>query len=702
MRKKETNKGKMSILSTALTLLLLVCLETPLLGRDKGLVAWWKFDQIKNNKTPDSVSQIEDTIEGNFKSSSGVVGSALKLDGFTTCVIRRAGNSPQLADKFSLESWLALATYPWNWCPIISQKKGNEAGFYFAVGPRGQLSLQIAVDGKWQECTSPDFAIPLRKWAHVVAVYDSAEGITIYLDGNQVGKLEVKGKATFAPDIDLRIGMNHEKVKPAYIHREHGTLPDWFSLDGIVDEIKIYDQAIAPEQVIASYSKNRPNVDPDLPLRLMPSGPPGPGRFGAYYCKLKYYDEWDALWPVDSHPDVVVRFDNSAARVVFWRGTRYSPVWVTENGLWMADQSVEAWGVGPEDKEGCFEHMQDRHCRYSHVRIIENNAARVVVHWRYAPVSSHNHLWKEDEKTGWACWVDEYYFIYPDQMGIRKVSWKKGSLGEPCQFQETLPLLQPGQRQKDVMNVDFAYVGNMKGESRTFSYVENPKVKDKWEPRNFNMQLINFRSKYKPFIIFEPGGQMYIFDRNIKELEEGTGCDHWPVGLMRCDGRTNQAFDRPTHFLSFPITDPPVHESEDRCWWNGLYGLADRPFDQLMLIAKSWLSAPPVALGGQGFSFLGYDRSERAYKIVRSNNEADSSLEMKIKAGKESPLYNPALVIMNWGEKKPELRIDGKLITPGKNFRYGYNHRLEGTDLIVWLQFESISPCLLQITPAEK
>jgi hypothetical protein len=112
------------------------------------------------------------------------------------------------------------------------------------------------------------------------------------------------------------------------------------------------------------------------------------------------------------------------------------------------------------------------------------------------------------------------------------------------------------------------------------------------------------------------------------------------------------------------------------------------------------LNAPPVIISGQGLSFLGYDRSERAFKISKSNDDVDSFLEMKIKASQELPLYNPAFVFMNGGEEKPELRIDGKLITPGKTFRYGYNYRLEGIDLIIWLQFESISPCLLQIAPA--
>ena len=76
------------------------------------------------------------------------------------------------------------------------------------------------------------------------------------------------------------------------------------------------------------------------------------------------------LPPVADHPDVVVQFDDSPVRVVFWRGLRYSPAWVTENGLWLADQSGESG-----NEEGCIEHMLDPHCRFSHVRIIESSPA---------------------------------------------------------------------------------------------------------------------------------------------------------------------------------------------------------------------------------------------------------------------------------------------------------------------------------------
>ena len=45
---------------------------------------------------------------------------------------------------------------------------------------------------------------------------------------------------------------------------------------------------------------------PALPVRILPSGPPGPGRFGAYYTTLKYYDAWDAPWRIGEHADVIV------------------------------------------------------------------------------------------------------------------------------------------------------------------------------------------------------------------------------------------------------------------------------------------------------------------------------------------------------------------------------------------------------------
>ena len=681
-------------------------------AEDDDLLAWWKFDKALNNRAIDYVTGLEDIIEDNFKYTDGVSGSALKFDGFTTAIVREAKNAPHLGDQFTIETWIALGAYPWNLCPIICQNLDSLKGYYFAAGPRGEIVFEIFAGESWQGCKTEDFVVPLRKWLHVAVTLNKSEGIAIYINGRLAGNAPVEGNPVYAVDADVLFGMNPKESKPSFIHREHGTLPSFFSLDGILDELKIYKIALEKEQILAAFEDKQPASAPDLPARIMPSGPKGSGRFGAYYTKLKYYDEWDALWPVAADPDVVVRFDQTDSRVVFWRGTRYSAAWVTGNGLWMCDQSVEAWGVGENDKEGCFEHMQDRFCRQSHVRIIENNAARVVVHWRYAPMSAYENLWRIHPKTGWACWVDEYYYIYPDAMAVRKVSWKKGTLGRPRQFQESLPLTHTGQLQSDVINLDFVTVGNLKGQSEVLSFVKNPREKENL-PENLNMQIYNFKSENKPFIIFEPGNKMnYVKDRRLgpNGLDVPGACNHWPVGMARCDGRTVQAADRPTHFLGFPISYPPVHEKGDRMWWNGLYGLTNKSIKDLAVVNRSWVQAPVIVVGSDGFSSQGYDvsqrayklrrafKSRRAYKLTRIGSDSNNELNFKMAASESSPVFNPAFVIENWGEEKAIISIQKKVTPPGKDVRIGFRHRLDRIDLIVWLKYESVNPVDIKIS----
>lgn len=659
--------------------------------------AWWKFDEGSGNVAMDCIGQIEDKIEGEFKYVAGVSGKAIRFDGYTTVIVREAGDAPQPGDEFTIEAWVAQGAYPWNWCPIATQKS-EQAGYYFAVGPRGDFKVRAYINDEWQECISESFVIGLRQWAHIAGSYNKSEGLTLYLNGKEAGKLSVTGPIQYARDAELRIGMNYEKLKPSNIHREHGTLPGWFSFDGIMDEVKIYNRALSKEEMEAVYAVVKPQAEPELPVRIMPSGPKGSAPFGAYYCKLKYYDEWDNLWAVGPDPDVVVRFDTSGVRMVFWRGSRYSAAWVSETGLWMADQSVEAWN----DEEGCFEHMQDYQCRYSHVRVIESHPGRVVVHWRYAPVSAHDHLWRVNEKTQRACWVDEYYYIYPDQMAIRNPTWKTGTLGDPRQFQESLPFTDPGQLIGEVINEDWAFVGNMKGESATLRFTENPKKEKEGLPEDLTIQIYNFKSENKPFIIFEPGNQMdYLNDRLLgpQGLNIPGSCNHWPVGQAMCDGRAAQAADRPTHFLGFPISSPPIHEKDGRSWWNGLYGMSGKTIEELAFVGRSWAYASKLTVKGSGLDGDGYDMAQRAYKLT---SEGSTSAELTLAASEESPVFNPVFIVENWGRDDVTLRIDGKKGQNGRDFRYGHRHRLEGSDLIVWVAKSSIKPVSISLVPVKK
>jgi len=684
-----------SPISRALAFVVLVVLPKASWAAAGRPVLWWSFDGQTAGAVRDAAGDTVDAIEGSAKYMPGPCGSALKPDGYTACIERKAAKAPSLDSAFTAEAWVAHAAYPWNWCPVIAQQDTEKKGYRLAVGPNGDFSLELAVGGKWQKCVSEKNLLPLREWTHIAGTYDPENGITLFANGKEAGRLDVKGKPDWAPEANIRALMNYEKIKPSNIHRPFGTLPGWFSIDGLVDEIKLYDTALSAERIKEDASPKGKLATPALPLRKMPHGPEGPGCFGAYYCNLKYYEEWDNLWAVDEHPDIVVRFDQSATRVVFWRGTRFSPAWVSENGLWMADQSVETWNK----TQGCYEHMQDRRCRYSHVRIIESNDARVVVHWRYALVSAHDELAAEDEKTTRACWIDEYYHIYPDQMGIRKPTWKTGTLPRPIQFQESLPFTDSGQLQGDVINKDFATVANFKGQTETLSFVANPTKREM--PADLTVQRYNFRSKNRPSIIFEPGNRMgRAVDREMpaKGLAVPGSCNHWPVGQAACDGRTAQAPDRPTHFLGFPISSPPVHEKDGRSWWNGLYSMTEMDIDALVFAGKSWAYAPQVALKSKGFRCHGYDLAERAYQLTKDNPSADGILELTLDASEDSPVFNPAFVVRDWHPRSLNLKLNGRQVSRGGDFRIGARPTIQGEDVIIWIRTRSTKPLTIELS----
>ena len=153
--------------------------------------------------------------------------------------------------------------------------------------------------------------------------------------------------------------------------------------------------------------------------------------------------------------------------------------------------------------------MQDPHCLYSHVRIIENTDARVVVHWRYAPVSAHNHLWNVDPKTGFACWVDEYYTIYPDAAGVRNVTWQSGTLGEPA----AIPGIAAVHAARPVFAATWcrrisAQWPTSRARAPRLSFVEKPEKDKSGLPADLTIQVYHFKAQNSPFIIFEQGNRM--------------------------------------------------------------------------------------------------------------------------------------------------------------------------------------------------
>ena len=407
------------------------------------------------------------------------------------------------------------------------------------------------------------------------------------------------------------------------------------------------------------------------------------------------------------HPDVLVRFDKSDYRVVFWRGTNYIPCWVSGDGIWYTNEFNETWGNGAT---GCAEPMSDKHCAYSHVRIIEAHDARVVVHWRYALVDVLGVRPRKDPVSGWTDFSDEVYTIYPDGTATRSITLHSTQPMESHEFQESIVVLGPGQRPEDVLEIAPVTLANMAGEARTYSWAEG-RPRRLRGPERANIVVINTRSEQKPYFVVstEPcltrddGPQPAplfppYYHETLGEGMKFPWWNHWPTSDIPSDGRRAVAADRASHssvltgseWADYKVTPT----SRQRVMLHGLTALRA---EELVPLAKSWLSPPALTVTGQAGANH-YDPVERAY-IVEPGAGA-TTLTLRLEGSSASPVLNPAFILKGWSPRSVRVTVDGVVIAEGGALRIGRRHRAEASDLIVWLELDRQHPAIVEIVVA--
>ena len=668
-------------------------------AQNSGPVAEWRFDETSGQVANDLVSGTDDTIGGIFKRVPGVSGNGLRFDGESTVIVREGKRLLSDAAGITVGAWLAVNTYPWNWVPIVEHRREEQAGYSFGMDCFGHLGLKVAVHGQWWSLLS-ESQLPLKKWAHVAATYDPTKGITLYINGKSAGYMALQGPMSPAGREDLVIGRARSPILPAqWIHPK---IPVRYSFDGILDDLRIYNRSLSAEEIAHAYSEVHPPAGDVLPWPVLPSGPPGPGRFGAFYTTLKYDEMWDEPRRVAPNSDVVVRFDESPIRLVFWQGTNYGGDWVTENNKWYTDEFVETGG--PNDCPGgedC-EPMSDKQNRYSRVRILESTDARAVIHWRYGLCEVVNYACANpDPNTGWADWADEYFTVYPDGVAVRKQVLSTSNFKNWHEFQETIIINGPGTRPEDNIQPAALTIGNMNGETVTYSWENGPPQKEMEKPDHPNIQVVNLKSQWKPFQIVSPVSssvRAYTGEVTYSMFE---WWNHWPVAQVRSSGISAVAPDRPSHSSLSHIIWEPYAKTDNTLTKILLHGLTTKSATELIPLAKSWLSAPKIEVTGSGFESQGYDQTQRAFVLLRQAAPQVAQLHIGLEASAESPILNPAFVIQNWGDAAPSLLIEGKKIARGSGFRYGLVPTLDGTDLVVWLKLESSRRIRLELGAAK-
>jgi len=542
----------------------------------------------------------------------------------------------------------------------------------------------------WIEFTGSQ--IPLKTWTLLTLTVKQGDKAKIYVNGNKVTEINDIPILRATNQNKLCIGKNtfmEDWWDYQYVVKDHYTY-----LDGMIDNIEMLDVVLDDNMISEIFNKALPLSGPDYQRRVLPSGPIEHPDFGADYTLLNYTRQWDRLWRVSDHPDVLVRFDKNNCRLVFWRGTSFVPCWITENGIWYTNEWAETWG---SDVSSCAEPIMDRDCRFSHVRIIENTPARTVIHWRYGLVDADYKFAAIDfDKRGE--WADEYYVIYPDGISVRKIQIHYSNPQRKHDWEESIILLSPGQHPDDVIMDPEITLANMKGEKHDYSWRNNLPVEMK-KPLAANIHLVNLKSKYKPFYILNPepfesveGKYESPFFRSYSaslgnyyrpdSVPSIYGWwNHWPVAQVPGDGRWVVTNDRASHFNLTTFTQWKSYSKNERTKTRiMLHGMTSQNATGLVPLANSWLNSP--SMYKQDKTAIPYDQAERAYII---DNFLTNKLTAIIEATKDNQAIRPAIIVNNKKLIRPELFVNGKKLVEEVDFRYGSVKTINGWKTILWI-----------------
>ncbi len=662
----------------------------PLFSEHHAFAASWKFDEGLDQRsyhakyfTKETTSGVPCRIDGHTALwKQGVSGTALAFDGYNTRVTLPASKAPTFSTMMTIDAYVALGAYPFNEAAIIQQFNGKDAGYFLGVNAHGNLVFKVAIQHEIY-ATTTDSKVPLYQWSHITLTVNTEEKVVrLFIDGRLVSTLAVPEGFITLSNTDLVIGANSHKTVATDLVRKNNNIPQLFGIEGLIDEVRLFNEPIEPEDLIDFYTPPVPldelMQNPDLQPRILPGSPGISSEFGAYYTRLPYHDLWDNMWRTCDKPDITVKFDKMPTSIVFWRGTSSAPTWITENNIWMGDQSAEVGGP-----YGCAEHMADKQQRHTYVRIIENTPARVMIHWRY---SCADIAYIFDSPNNW---TDEYLTIYPDGTSIRKVNFY--GVERPTWYEPQL-FCQAGSGPLDVIEMQAVTVANMKGEINELDWSDGPPVN---KQEQSCIELYNLKSDYRIFSIFPEDNEFishgwFNTEQSAHTPDPFAGpWNHFPVSQLLSDGRMVTGYDRMTSCALGEGDYDAIVKSNI-----GLYGFTNQSVESLLPLAKSW-NRPPEIEVAEGTVNPNYNKEERAYQMdVRSDK-----IEFNLLGSEDNPIINPAFVLKNYGKTPVEVKVDGRIAE--ENVRTGYVATASGLDLVIWLELEEYKPLQFSITPKD-
>jgi outer membrane protein assembly factor BamB len=218
---------------------------------DLGLVSYWSGD----NTAIDPISGNNGTLQNGATYAAGQVGQAFSFDGVDDQITVADSPSLQLSHSLTIEAWVKInsANNTTGFVLFRGEDRGGNPYQIFTL-PGGYLRFQIESLNNPSEIDNANVQAPAPtgEFVHIAATLDDVTGaMKLYENGALVAQTTTSVRPLGALDPTLN---------PRFIVGSAG-------FSGLIDELKIYDQSLPGDRVLADYNSARGSAAPNLSIR---------------------------------------------------------------------------------------------------------------------------------------------------------------------------------------------------------------------------------------------------------------------------------------------------------------------------------------------------------------------------------------------------------------------------------------------------
>ncbi|WP_146663514.1 LamG-like jellyroll fold domain-containing protein [Anaerohalosphaera lusitana] len=208
-----------------------------------SLIHHWSFDDPTGKKLSDSVGSLHghagNQVTMGQPSARNDLDSSINLNGDiekSKVDLRKANDLRKLTKNFTISAW--VRPEPMGEKAVIIGPSENLHGWSLSLSDGWLVFTVMPEEEHWADAN-----VPLYQWSHVAMVFDGACNISFYLNGELTASAAADGPAaTIGGNKDWTIGQANEQNP----------------FKGNLDDIKIFDTALNPQQVAFVYKLANP------------------------------------------------------------------------------------------------------------------------------------------------------------------------------------------------------------------------------------------------------------------------------------------------------------------------------------------------------------------------------------------------------------------------------------------------------------